>query len=145
MPNNDEIKTSGDTPEPERPGIEQPVPESPSADSISASPGDSSKARGSFDIRNKRSGNNPAKKKLYLIIAAFAVVFLVSVIGGWSLVISKMNEGSSKVDESLVKKDAALTVDTGHDGREKRASRTIQPSPAVLHKQHRRARRRRPC
>ena len=117
MPNNDEIKASGDTPEPERPGIEQPAPESPPTDSISASPGDSSKARGSFDIRNKSRGrgNDPAKKKLYLGIAAVAVVFLAIIIGGWSLVISKMNEGSSKVDESTVKKDAALDVDKGHD------------------------------
>jgi type IV secretion system protein VirB10 len=123
MPNNDEIRASGDNPEPERPGVEKPVSESPPADSISASPGDSSKARGSFDIRNKgRSrGNDPAKKKLYLGIAAVAVVFLAIVIGGWSLVISKMNEGSSKVDESLVKKDAALTVDTGHDESMKKA------------------------
>jgi type IV secretion system protein VirB10 len=115
MPNNDEIKASGDTPEPERPGVEQPAPESPLTDSISASPSDSSKARGSFDIRNKRRGNDPAKKKLYLGIAAAALVFLAIIIGGWSLVISKMNEGSSKVDESTVKKDAALDVDKGHD------------------------------
>jgi type IV secretion system protein VirB10 len=121
MPNNDEIKASGDTSEPERPGVEQPVPESPPADSISASPGDSSKARGSFDIRNKRRGNNSTNKKLYLGIAAVAVVFLAIIIGGWSLVISKMNEGSSKVDESTVKKDAALDVDKGHDDSMKKA------------------------
>jgi type IV secretion system protein VirB10 len=121
MPNNDEIKASGDTPEPERPGVEQPAPESPLTDSISASPGDSSKARGSFDIRNKRRGNDPAKKKLYLGIAAAALVFLAIIIGGWSLVISKMNEGSSKVDESTVKKDAALDVDKGHDDSMKKA------------------------
>lgn len=114
MPTNDEIKASGTTPESEHPEAETPSSETPT-DSISASPDTSSKARGSFDIRNKRQGHDPNKKKLYLGITAVVLVCLGIVIVAWSLVISKMNEGTSKVDESLVKKDAALDVDKGHD------------------------------
>jgi type IV secretion system protein VirB10 len=116
MPNNDEIKASGATPEPEHPEAE-----TLSTDSISASPDTSSKARGSFDIRNKRQGHDPNKKKLYLGITAVVLVCLGIVIVAWSLVISKMNEGTSKVDESTVKRDAALDVDKGHDDSMKKA------------------------
>ena len=116
MPNNDEIKGSANTPEPERP-----EPESTEADSISAPSDDRSQARGAFDVRNKRAGADPSKKKLYLGVAAVVLVFLAILAGGWGLVISKMNEGTSKVDESAVKKDAALDVDKGHDESMKKA------------------------
>jgi type IV secretion system protein VirB10 len=115
MPNNDEIKASGDTPEPERPGTEKSAQVSPPADSISAPPSDSSKARGSFDARNKRNDNDPAKKRLYISIAIVAVVFLALF---WLLLhftLLKIGDGQATVDESAVKKDAALDVDTGHD------------------------------
>lgn len=112
MANNDEIKASASPPEPDKP-----EPESLGADSISAPPDASSKARGAFDVRTKRKGkgNDPSQKKLYLGIAAIVLLFLSIFVVGWGFVISKMNEGTSKVDESAVKQDATLDVDKGHD------------------------------
>jgi type IV secretion system protein VirB10 len=110
MPNNDEIKASADTPEPERP-----APQVPPVDSISAPPSDSSKARGSFDARNKRNENDPAKKRLYISVAIVSVIFLTLLWVLWHFTVSKIGDGQTQVDESLVKKDAALDVDTGHD------------------------------
>ncbi len=74
----------------------------------------SHKARGSFDIRSKRAGSGP-NKKMYLGVALIILVFLVVVIGVWSLVIGKMKEGTTQVDESKVKSDATLQIDQGND------------------------------
>ena len=75
----------------------------------------STQARGAFDVRTKRKAVTTDKKRLYLGIAAIVVVFLVVVIGGWSMLISKMKHGSTKVDETHVKKDATLDVNQGED------------------------------
>jgi len=74
----------------------------------------SDKSRGSFDLRTKRSGSGP-NKKIYLGIAAIVIVFLTIVIVGWSLLISKMKEGSTQVDESKAKADVSLQQDKGSD------------------------------
>ncbi|WP_426154263.1 TrbI/VirB10 family protein [Pseudomonas sp. DC3000-4b1] len=81
-----------------------------------ATPGAAStQVRGAFDVRTKRKAVTTDKKRLYLGIAAIIVVFLVVVIGGWSMLISKMKHGSTKVDETHVKKDATLDVNQGED------------------------------
>jgi type IV secretion system protein VirB10 len=74
----------------------------------------SDKSRGSFDLRTKRSGGGP-NKKIYVGIAAIVIVFLTIVIVGWSLLISKMKEGSTQVDESKAKADVSLQQDKGTD------------------------------
>jgi type IV secretion system protein VirB10 len=74
----------------------------------------SEKARGSFDLRTKRSGSGP-NKKIYVGIAAIVIVFLTIIIVGWSLLISKMKEGSTQVDESKAKADVSLQQDKGSD------------------------------
>lgn len=75
----------------------------------------STQARGAFDVRTKRKAVTTDKKRLYLGIAAIVVVFLVVVIGGWSMLISKIKHGSTQVDETHVKKDATLDVNQGED------------------------------
>jgi len=75
----------------------------------------SDKARGAFDLLNKRPGTGQAKKTLYLSIAAMVLVFLLILIGGWWWVISIMQEGSTDIDESSVKADATLDRATGQD------------------------------
>ena len=87
----------------------------PEPDSIGPASPDSSQARGAFDVRTKRKAVTSDKKRLYLGIGAIVVVFLVVVIGGWSVLISKMKHGSAKVDETHVKKDATLDVNQGED------------------------------
>lgn len=74
----------------------------------------SDKSRGSFDLRSKRSGTGP-NKKMYLGIVLVVVIFLTIVVVGWSLLISKMKEGSTEVDESKAKADVSLQVDKGSD------------------------------
>ena len=88
---------------------------SPGAGSIGPAGPDGTQARGAFDVRTKRRAVTSDKKRLYLGIGAVVVVFLVIVIGGWTLVISKMKHGSTKVDETHVKKDATLDVNQGED------------------------------
>lgn len=75
----------------------------------------SDKARGSFDLLKKRNGSGQAKKTLYLSIAGVVLVFFLILVGGWWWVISKMNEGSTDIDESTVKADATLVNDPGND------------------------------
>lgn len=74
----------------------------------------SEKSRGSFDLRSKRSGTGP-NKKMYLGIGLIIVVFLLIVLGGWTLLIRKMGESTRQVDESKVKADVSLQVDKGTD------------------------------
>lgn len=74
----------------------------------------SEKSRGSFDLRSKRSGSGP-NKKMYAIIGLIVVVFLLILIVGWTLLISKMTESTGQVDESKVKADVSLQVDKGND------------------------------
>ena len=90
---------------------------SPGPDSIGPAVPDaaSSQARGAFDVRTKRKAVTTEKKRLYLGIALMAVLFLVIVAGVWTVVISKMKQGSAKVDETHVKRDATLDVDQGDD------------------------------
>lgn len=75
----------------------------------------SDKARGSFNLLKKRNGGGQAKKTLYLSIAGVVLVFFLILVGGWWWVISKMNEGSTDIDESTVKADATLVNDPGND------------------------------
>lgn len=74
----------------------------------------SEKSRGSFDLRSKRSGSGP-NKKMYAIIGLIVVVFLLILIVGWTLLISKMTESTGQVDESKAKADVSLQVDKGND------------------------------
>lgn len=71
------------------------------------------KARGPFDIRNKRKG--PPKAKFWILIGLLIVLLLVVLIGVWSWVIGEISHGSEKVDESLVKADATLAVEPAAD------------------------------
>lgn len=90
---------------------------SPDSESNNAAPAaeSSQRARGSiFDVRTKRRGGQN-KNKLYLGIAAVVIVFLVVVVGGWSLLISKMTESKTTVDESTIKKDSTLDVPKAND------------------------------
>ncbi|WP_040259223.1 TrbI/VirB10 family protein [Pseudomonas massiliensis] len=90
---------------------------SPGPDSIGPAVPDaaSSQARGAFDVRTQRKAVTADKKRLYLGIALMAVLFLVIVAGVWTVVISKMKQGSTKVDETHVKRDATLDVNQGED------------------------------
>lgn len=74
----------------------------------------SQKSRGTFDLRSNRSGSG-ANKKTYVMIGLIILVFLVVVIAGWSLLISKMTESSDPVDDGTVKADVTLVVDKGTD------------------------------
>ena len=90
---------------------------SPGPDSIGSAVPDaaSSQARGAFDVRTQRKAVTADKKRLYLGIALMAVLFLVIIAGVWTVVISKMKQGSTKVDETHVKRDATLDVNQGED------------------------------
>ena len=71
------------------------------------------KARGSFDIRKKRSGTKSVK--LYVIGGIFLVVAILSFFGIWTYTISLMKEGSSDVDESKAVADATLAAPQAKD------------------------------
>ncbi|WP_225776532.1 TrbI/VirB10 family protein [Pseudomonas sp. Marseille-Q5115] len=90
---------------------------SPGPDSIGPAVPDaaSSQARGAFDVRTQRKAVTADKKRLYLGIALMAVLFIVIIAGVWTVVISKMKQGSTKVDETHVKRDATLDVNQGED------------------------------
>lgn len=75
----------------------------------------SDKARGAFDLQGKRQGTGEGKKTLYLSIAGVVLVGLFVLVGAWALVISKMNEGSTDIDESTVVADATLDQVAGND------------------------------
>lgn len=102
MQNNDDTQAPDHSPEPD--SIGPAVPDAAS-----------SQARGAFDVRTKRKAVTTEKKRLYLGIALMAVLFLVIVAGVWTVVISKMKQGSTKVDETHVKRDATLDVNQGED------------------------------
>ncbi|WP_421556721.1 TrbI/VirB10 family protein [Pseudomonas kitaguniensis] len=87
------------------------APESPAIPSTAPS----EKSRGAFDVRTKSKGGGQAKQKLYIGIAIVVLVFATVIIGGWSLIISKMKEGTTDIDETTIKKDAALEVSSGSD------------------------------
>ncbi|WP_225776363.1 TrbI/VirB10 family protein [Pseudomonas sp. Marseille-Q5115] len=110
MQNNDDTQAPDHSPE-----LDRISPAEPNG-TAEATPGAAStQARGAFDVRTKRKAVATDKKRLYLGIGAIVVVFLVVVIGGWSMLISKMKQGSTKVDETHVKRDATLDVDQGDD------------------------------
>lgn len=71
------------------------------------------KARGPFDIRSKRKG--PPKAKFWILIGLLIALLLAVLIGVWSWVFSEISHGSSKIDESQVKADATLAVETTSD------------------------------
>ena len=107
MQNNDNTPGPDHSPGPDSIG--------PAGEPTGAPEAASTQTRGAFDVRAKRKAMTTDKKRLYLGIAAIVVVFLVVVIGGWSMLISKMQHGSTKVDETHVKKDATLDVNQGED------------------------------
>ena len=110
MQNNDDTQAPDHSPGPDSIGPAEPN------GMAEATPGAAStQARGAFDVRTKRKAVTTDKKRLYLGIGAIVVVFLVVVIGGWSMLISKMKQGSTKVDETHVKRDATLDVNQGED------------------------------
>jgi type IV secretion system protein VirB10 len=74
----------------------------------------SEKARGSFDLRSKRSGSGP-KKSMFVIIGLVGLVGLAVLVGIWVMVYRHIAQNSSKVDETTVKSDAALQVDRPAD------------------------------
>lgn len=79
------------------------------------SPVHSQKARGAFDARKKAATGNNNRKRLIISVAAIVIVFITAVIVGWSLLIGKMKEGTTDIDEASIKKDAALEVTEGKD------------------------------
>ncbi|MNF34345.1 Type IV secretion system protein virB10 [compost metagenome] len=64
------------------------------------------KSRGVFDVRNKRA--NPRPVKIYVLVALVVVAFFSALAGIWAVSMSKINAGSSPVDESTVVADATL-------------------------------------
>lgn len=70
----------------------------------------STKGRGSFDVRSKRRGSGPTAKT-YVVIGLFIAVFVAALIGFWTVLVGKMGESSSKIDETTVTADATLQVD----------------------------------
>lgn len=71
------------------------------------------KARGVFDVRNKRA--NPRPVKIYALIALVVLAFFSALAGLWTFSMSKMTAGSSTVDESTVVADATLSAPAFQD------------------------------
>ena len=107
MQNNDDTQAPDHSPGPDSIG--------PAGEPTGAPEAASTQARGAFDVRTQRKAVAADKKRLYMGIALMAVLFLVIVAGVWTVVISKMKQGSTKVDETHVKRDATLDVNQGED------------------------------
>ncbi|WP_122423047.1 TrbI/VirB10 family protein [Pseudomonas viridiflava] len=83
---------------------------------LSADQSDSKKARGSFDLRSgKPRGEGDSTRTMYFMIGGMVLLFIVALVVIWAVVISKMNEGTTEIDESAAKRDATLEVSTESD------------------------------
>lgn len=88
----------------------------PALQGSSDAPPDSQKARGSFDLRAGKSGGDGQNKGvMYLMIGGMVLLFFVALAVIWAVVIDKMNEGTTEIDESAAKRDATLEVASEND------------------------------
>lgn len=71
------------------------------------------KARGSFDIRTKRSGQRPVK--IYMMIVGLVLAMILGFGGIWYYAIGEITAGSQDVDESKAKADKTLEAKTASD------------------------------